>query len=81
MTDAPADLDAWVTTLATALDLDPATVPTALLLDLTREAAHGVVRPAGPLTTFLIGVAVARGMSIEDAAARTRASIADWPTA
>lgn len=81
MTDAPADLDAWVTTLSEALDLDPATVPTGLLLDITREAAHGVVRPAGPLTTFLIGVAVAGGMSIEDAAERTRASISDWPTA
>ena len=28
------------------------------LLDLTREVAHGVERVAGPLSTFLVGVAV-----------------------
>jgi hypothetical protein len=27
----------------------------ALVLDLAREAAHGVARPAAPLTTFLAG--------------------------
>lgn len=32
-----------------------------LLLDLARDAAHSVTRPAAPLTTFLIGVAVGRG--------------------
>ena len=33
-----------------------------LVLDLAREAAHGVARPAAPLTTFLAGYALgARG--------------------
>jgi hypothetical protein len=31
----------------------------ALVLDLAREAAHGVARPAAPLTTFLAGYALA----------------------
>jgi len=78
MSDAPHDLDAWVATLAETLGLGADEHPTGLLLDLTRDAAHGVVRPAGPLTTYLVGLAVARGMSVEDAAARTRATIADW---
>ena len=43
------------------------------LLDLTREAAHGVERVAGPLTTFLVGVAVGRGA---DVAAATEAATA-----
>jgi hypothetical protein len=30
----------------------------ALVLDLAREAAHGVARPAAPLTTFLAGYAL-----------------------
>lgn len=29
-----------------------------LVLDLAREAAHGVARPAAPLTTFLAGYAL-----------------------
>ncbi|WP_158862136.1 DUF6457 domain-containing protein [Leifsonia sp. AG29] len=75
MTDTPEDLDAWVAELASALGLDPAGVPTGLLLDLTRDAAHGVMRPAGPLTTYLVGLAVARGIPPEDAVATARAAI------
>ncbi|QPP07738.1 NTP transferase domain-containing protein [Streptomyces bathyalis] len=48
------------------IDLD---VDTAALLDLARDAAHGVARPAAPLTTFLVGYAAAqRGGSPEDVA-------------
>jgi len=75
MNESPADLDAWVTELAGALGLDPSRVPTGQLLDLTRDAAHGVTRPAGPLTTYLVGLAVAGGMTMDDAAAATRAAI------
>lgn len=78
MSDAPEDLDAWVATLADSLGLSAAQHPIGLLLDLTRDAAHGVVRPAGPLTTYLIGLAVAQGMTVEDAAIRTRATITEW---
>jgi len=31
------------------------------VLDLAREAAHGVARPAAPLTTFLAGYALGAG--------------------
>lgn len=40
-----------------------------ILLDLGRDAAHQVTRPASPLTCFLVGVAVGRGMSLGRAAA------------
>lgn len=39
------------------------------LLDLARDAAHSVARPAAPLTTYLLGVAVGRGADPEEAAA------------
>jgi len=78
MSDTPADLDAWVSTLAESLGLDADEHPIGPLLDLTRDAAHGVVRPAGPLTTYLVGLAVAGGMPVEDALARARATITDW---
>lgn len=42
------------------------------LLNVARDAAHGVARPAAPLTTFLLGVAVGRGMTVSAAAARIR---------
>lgn len=69
MADTPADLDAWVVDLANELGIDPSDVPTSTLLDLTRDVAHGVTRPAGPVSTYLIGVAVARGATLDDAVA------------
>jgi hypothetical protein len=50
-------LDAWLVELATALDVDPSAVDRTLPLDLARDAAHGIARPAAPLTTFLVGYA------------------------
>jgi len=53
-------LDGWITELAAALGLDPAVVDRDLLLDVARDAAHGIARPAAPLTTFLVGLAAGR---------------------
>lgn len=39
------------------------------ILDLARDAAHSVARPAAPLTTYLLGVAVGQGADPETAAA------------
>jgi hypothetical protein len=50
-------LDAWVAELAAELGVDRAAVDRDLLLDVARDAAHGVARPAAPLTTFLVGLA------------------------
>ena len=41
-------LDAWVDELSTALDVDPAATDVQLVLDLARDAAHAVTRPAAP---------------------------------
>ncbi|MGW0365506.1 NTP transferase domain-containing protein [Streptomyces sp. NPDC002990] len=51
-------LDQWITAVKTELGID-LTVDTKTLLDLARDAAHGVARPAAPLTTFLVGYAAA----------------------
>ncbi len=64
-----APLDDWVRRLCAALDLDPATVDVTLLLDVARDAAHGIARPAAPITTFLVGLAAGRaGGSADDIA-------------
>lgn len=53
-------LDTWLRELSAALDVDPAATDVQLVLDLARDAAHGVARPAAPLTTFLVGLAAGR---------------------
>lgn len=59
-------LDSWVLELAAELGVDPAAVDRDLLLDVARDAAHGIARPAAPLTTFLVGLAAGlRGGSAE----------------
>lgn len=52
-------LEQWITAVKNELGID-LPVDTAALLDLARDAAHGVARPAAPLTTFLVGYAAAR---------------------
>ncbi|MCT2589067.1 DUF6457 domain-containing protein [Streptomyces sp. N2-109] len=72
-------LDEWTAAVKTELGID-LDVDTALLLDLARDAAHGVARPAAPLTTFLVGYAAAqRGGSVQDVAeiARRAAELAN----
>jgi len=70
------ELKHWLTNLATELGisdvaLDEDAVHT--LLDLARDSAHEVERVAAPLTTFLVGVAVGRGATLERTAATATA--------
>jgi hypothetical protein len=59
-------LDTWTTQLSEALGIEAA-VEIDDVLDIARDAAHQVDRPAAPLTTFLIGYAAAmRGGSARD---------------
>ena len=71
------DLKPWLNALAQALQLPegaPSDHAMRTLLSLARDAAHEVERPAAPLTTFLVGVAVGRGATL-DAAAGTATSL------
>lgn len=55
----PEALDGWVSKVKTMLDLDEQ-IDVAGVLDLTRDVAHDVARPAAPLTTFALGLALGR---------------------
>ena len=66
------ELDDWLNEVGTALGVDPGSVDVKLLLDVARDAAHHVARPAAPLTTFLVGLAA--GANGGDAAAIRRAA-------
>lgn len=61
-------LDEWITAVKDELGID-LDVDTGVLLDLARDAAHGVARPAAPLTTFLVGYAAARAGGDREAVA------------
>jgi len=63
-------MEDYLASLAVALELRPGEVDVTALLDLARDAAHGVARPSAPLTTFLVGLAAGRaGGSRHDVAA------------
>lgn len=73
-------LDDWTGAACAALGLDPtAGAERDRVLDLARDVAHGVVRPAAPLTAYLFGLAVGRGADPAKAAAALAALARDWP--
>jgi Domain of unknown function (DUF6457) len=61
-------LTTWTDQLVDALGIE-LEVDVEAILELARDAAHAVERPAAPLTTFLVGYAAGvRGGSVEDVA-------------
>jgi hypothetical protein len=52
-------LDAWITELADALEVDPTTIDHNQILELSR-ATHRVARAAAPFTLLLTGMAAGR---------------------
>ncbi|MFJ7942885.1 NTP transferase domain-containing protein [Streptomyces sp. NPDC096354] len=77
-------LDEWITAVKNELGIE-LDVDTGVLLDLARDAAHGVARPAAPLTTFLVGYAAAKASTgeggpeaVADAARKAAALALRW---
>ncbi|MFC4909386.1 NTP transferase domain-containing protein [Actinomadura gamaensis] len=71
-------LEDWIEAVCLELGIDRADVDRDLVLDLARDVAHGVARPAAPLTAYLLGLAVGRGAPARDAAARVSGMAASW---
>ncbi|MEV0147522.1 MULTISPECIES: DUF6457 domain-containing protein [unclassified Nonomuraea] len=71
-------LNEWTALACEELGVDPARVDRDLILELTKEVAHGVARPAAPLTAYLLGLAEGAGTAPEDAVARLTALARDW---
>lgn len=78
----PEALEGWLRAAAEELDLNPDDVSIPLILDLARDVAHTVARPAAPLTTYLFGLAAGRASQdpsvAEDRAARLTALANTW---
>ncbi|MFD8296438.1 NTP transferase domain-containing protein [Streptomyces bauhiniae] len=72
-------LNEWITAVKNELGIE-LDVDTRVLLDAARDVAHGVARPAAPLTTFLIGYAAAQGKGDPASIAEASAKVADLAT-
>ncbi|MGW0803815.1 NTP transferase domain-containing protein [Nonomuraea sp. NPDC002799] len=74
-------LNEWTILACEELGIDPARVDRDQILDLTKEVAHGVARPAAPLTAYLLGLAEGAGTAPEDAVARLVTLAKKWEQA
>jgi Domain of unknown function (DUF6457) len=70
------ELDEWLTKACTTLDIP--LIDRGPVLDMARDVAHGVLRPAAPLTAYLLGVAVGRGADPQVAFARIDSLVKEW---
>ncbi|MBW8483341.1 DUF6457 domain-containing protein [Actinomadura parmotrematis] len=71
-------LDDWLDAACLELGLARDEIDRDLVLDLARDVAHNVARPAAPLTAYLLGLAVGRGAPARDAAARLTGMAEGW---
>jgi len=72
-------LNTWINAVCAELNL-PADVNVDVILDVARVTAHSIERPAAPVSTFLLGMLVAGGMDVNEAAAKIQDLAATWPT-
>jgi hypothetical protein len=71
-------LDDWVQAACAELGIDPGDVHRDLILEVARDVAHGVARPAAPLTAYILGLAAGQGTPVRDAAARITEMAEGW---
>jgi len=70
-------VDDWISAACRELGINPP-LNTPAILDLARDAAHNVERPAAPVTTYLLGYAVAQGADLTEASAQLSALATGW---
>jgi len=73
-------MQSWIDAVCAELNLPP-DVNVDVILDVARVAAHSVERPAAPVTTFLLGMLVAGGTDLNEAAAKIQKLAETWPPA
>jgi Domain of unknown function (DUF6457) len=66
-------LDEWMAEVSKELGIGA--VDASAVLDLARDVAHGVARPAAPLTCLLIGLAASDASDLDAIINRVRALI------
>ena len=78
----PSALDDWATALREHFSLAPEQLPVSLVLDLARDVAVGVARPAAPFSAFAAGLVAGRAggdaKDIRQAIETVTAMAAQW---
>ena len=72
-------MDAWIEALKKELGITTE-IDETLILNVARDAAHAVERPAAPITTYLLGFAAALGADVQTAADTIEKMAKQWPT-
>lgn len=74
-------LEDWTDAVKRELGIEE-DVDISLLLDLTKDVAHNVARPAAPLTALLVGLAAGRHggtpQAVAEASEKCRALALNW---
>jgi hypothetical protein len=60
-------IDRWVMAVSEELGLSAVPSDVRTILDMTKDVAHNVDRPAAPVTAYLVGIAVGRGKPLPEA--------------
>ncbi len=78
----PEGLAEWVDTLRGRFGLAAEDVPIGSILALASDAAHGVTRPAAPVSAFIAGLVAGRtggdAVAVDQVVAAIRALATDW---
>jgi Domain of unknown function (DUF6457) len=69
-------LEEWIDEILSEFGLDD-DVDVDEVLAVARDVAHAVERRAAPVTTYILGLAVARGVTLEEAASRAKRLVKD----
>ena len=72
-------IDRWVMAVSQGLGLSPNPADQRTILDMTKVVAHNVDRPAAPVTSYLVGIAVGRGMTLSQAIGHVTELANSWP--
>jgi hypothetical protein len=72
-------LHSWAETACAELGVQADDGVIRTVLDLARDVAHQVERPAAPVSAFLLGLAVGGGQPLTQTAERLRALAEGWP--
>jgi hypothetical protein len=73
-----ATLDEWTAEVCRTLGIEPSVLDTKAVLDVARDVAHSVARPAAPLTAYLLGVAVGQGAEPAATATKITTLVEAW---
>jgi hypothetical protein len=73
----PEALDRWADALRERFGLAPEDVPIALILDLAKDVATGVARPAAPFSAFVAGLVAGRAGGSPETVRETVAAVSE----